>query len=445
MKKLILRSSLIMVSLILLMFTVVFAQDVRQFVAQKVSFKVVVNGEEKTFNDPIVTIDNKTYVPLREVSNNLGLDVKWDANNQKIELNSKQTTSYDGLLPFAKDGLYGYMDQDGNIKIKPQFYRASYFSEGLAEVTKKEFGGIGFINEKGDVVIPYHDQWSRIWGFNNGIALVQTLEYPDMFDGDNKCTYMFIDKTGKQLFGKTFSYAESFKEGYAIVSTENNKYSFINEKGELTTNLKFEKAYEFCNGYAAVKNSGKWGLIDNKFNLIINFQYDSLGSVSKGLNLIAATKQGKSGFIDTKGNTVIEFKYDKVFSFSNNIAGVILNGKWYYINAKGETITGINYDRANGFYEDMASVYVDGKWGFIDTNGKLVIPAKFKYAMMFSEGVAVVQLDNKLWGAIDKKGEFVVEPKYKTLYDCMYGLMMAETENGEQIYVNQKGEEIKPK
>ena len=156
MKKLILRSSLIMVSLILLMFTVVFAQDVRQFVAQKVSFKVVVNGEEKTFNDPIVTIDNKTYVPLREVSNNLGLDVKWDANNQKIELNSKQTTSYDGLLPFAKDGLYGYMDQDGNIKIKPQFYRASYFSEGLAEVTKKEFGGIGFINEKGDVVIPYH-------------------------------------------------------------------------------------------------------------------------------------------------------------------------------------------------------------------------------------------------------------------------------------------------
>jgi len=41
-------------------------------------------------------------------------------------------------------GKWGYIDKKGNFIIKPKFYRALYFEDGLAEVNidKKKFGYI---------------------------------------------------------------------------------------------------------------------------------------------------------------------------------------------------------------------------------------------------------------------------------------------------------------
>ena len=54
----------------------------------------------------------------------------------------------DKLFPIVDNGLWGYIDQDGEIKIEPIFLQASKFSEGLAAVRLK--GIYGYINNQGE-------------------------------------------------------------------------------------------------------------------------------------------------------------------------------------------------------------------------------------------------------------------------------------------------------
>jgi len=373
--------------------------------AEVVNYQIFINGEKKTFNQPVTNINGSAYVPLREVAENLGLDVKWGEYEQKITLTTKQTNNDDVLLPFRKDGIYGYMDKNGNVIIKPKFWYADEFSEGLARAMTTYGPGSGYFNTKGEVAIPFN---GNLWGysdFKNGTAIVQLHDD----------TYTYIDKTGKQLSNKTYDDAKSFSEGYAPVEID-----------------------------------GKWGLIDNKFNMVLDCQYEDLGEVCDGF--IAARKQGKSGLINTKGEVVVDFKYDSIETFSEGLVCACINGKCGYINKKGEVAVDFKYNQIGGaFSENLAAVHVDYGLGFINTKGEVVIPGQFKDVFGdFSEGVAVVQSYNGLWGAINNKGEYVIDPKYGFLEDCKNGLMVAEDKGkmpcyGDIFYITKTGEEIKPK
>lgn len=59
-----------------------------------------------------------------------------------------------GYIAFQdEDGLWGYVDKDGDVVIKPAYQGARSFSNGLAAVS--DGTAWGFINEDGDLVIAY--------------------------------------------------------------------------------------------------------------------------------------------------------------------------------------------------------------------------------------------------------------------------------------------------
>ncbi|NMG73095.1 WG repeat-containing protein, partial [Parazoarcus communis] len=57
---------------------------------------------------------------------------------------------------FNKDGKkeFGFIDNTGNIVIKPKFSTVGFFTEGLCAV-KNELGKIGYINKKGELIVNY--------------------------------------------------------------------------------------------------------------------------------------------------------------------------------------------------------------------------------------------------------------------------------------------------
>ena len=70
--------------------------------------------------------------------------------------------AYSQPLPFILNGKYGYINCDNNdVIVSPRFLSAGEFSEGFAVVQEfptSGFGGqvrYGFINEKGDLQIPF--------------------------------------------------------------------------------------------------------------------------------------------------------------------------------------------------------------------------------------------------------------------------------------------------
>jgi hypothetical protein len=192
----------------------------------------------------------------------------------------------DYLFPFVidegtPDAKWGYKDGQGNVVIKPRFFEASEFNEGLASVSAMRSGRSGYINTRGNFVI--RPRFELAYDFINGIALVARSSREGL-------KFSYIDRTGRVLFGgKEWDVATDFSEGFAVVMIRgyvgidvpdeirqlHNRFSFINTQGNLTTEMEYEQARLFENGFALVRNNGKWGMINTDFELVVDYVFDN--------------------------------------------------------------------------------------------------------------------------------------------------------------------------
>ena len=119
------------------------------------------------------------------------------------------------------------------------------------------------------------------------------------------------------------------------------------------------------------------------------------------------SKNGKFGFVDTKGNVVIDFAFDKVYGFRSGIAKVANLGCYGLINKKGIVILPTEYDSIAHVSGDMVGICKNGLWGFADLTGKVIIPPKYpKIIKHFSKGYAAVS-DGYSKMVINNQGEII--------------------------------------
>ncbi len=101
-------------------------------------------------------------------------------------------------------------------------------------------------------------------------------------------------------------------------------------------------------------------------------------------------------------------KYDYVYSESDGMFKVELNGKKGYCDAAtGKVIVEPKYDYIYSWDDDgMAKVEKGGKKGFINKQGKEVVPCEYDYIYSWDDGLAKVEKGNKK-GYINKQGKLV--------------------------------------
>jgi len=252
----------VIVIILITLITAVSASNAESLAAYVAQFRVFVNGEERTFENPIVTINDRTYIPLREISEVLGMDVEWDGENRKIIINNSQLTPNDNnsewgtLYRFQLNGLWGFADVNGNIIVEPQYYGVHDFSEGLAYVigTEDRPDQTGFIDLTGTLVIPHIA--TEAGRFSEGFAYISVREWVWLENylrsTEPHGPYIFINREGQDIFGQEFRFAFSFKEGFARVVLPNGNMIFINHEGENIFNMEFKEARDFEGGYAMV-------------------------------------------------------------------------------------------------------------------------------------------------------------------------------------------------
>jgi len=252
---------------------------------------------------------------------------------------------FEGLAPVSVGGKFGYIDATGTMVIQPLFDIADPFSEGLAEVGDNNLWG--FIDETGTVVVPMH-YGQHPGPFSEGLCAVMVDERL----GGGKLQIEYIDRTGTVVLGP-FEQSTGFSEGLAAVGF-----------GE--------------------DDAVKWGYIDATGRVVIPPQFDWVREFSEGLAAVgfpANNDAAKWGYIDKTGAVVIEPRFDGVDPFSEGLAAV-------------------------AFLQDDAVRY-----GYIDKTGTVVIRPQFEWAMEFSEGLAAVGTNSGLCGYIDKTGAFVIPMK----------------------------------
>ena len=223
-------------------------------------------------------------------------------------------------------------------------------------------------------------------------------------------------------------------DGWApLFNIEDNYYNFINSKGELLNNKKYDKVMPFSEGLAAVSVNDKWGFVNTKGEYAIRPKYVgfAIGYFNEGL-----------------ANVGVEVNS---FGFPTS---------WVFIDPEGKEILGPYYNAgpfSNGYAEvAIVSEGEDSRFGFIDRSGLFVLEFskedRLGGAGNYSEGLfPVVDIEQQLQegtcsrGFVDKKGDWVIDPQYCSVGAFHDGLALATTsKESPQIwgYINTSGEMV---
>ncbi|GAB3975393.1 hypothetical protein GCM10028806_32890 [Spirosoma terrae] len=331
-------------------------------------------------------------------------DGKWlfiNGNGETLKtLEYDRIYQHDTLYMVRKNELYGYLNIKGDEIIKPEASVPFFFENGLSY-----FGPFGstvvFMNTrlKPELMV----KGTKSEDFSEGLA-------PLALDGK----VGFINPKGElvipneyDLYEKNgYTFLPSFYQNFSCVQ-KNGKYGFINKKGETVIPFQYDYASNFSEqGYTVVEVNKKKGIIDREGNYLIEPLYEQLDNFYSD-DASRAMLNGKYGYIDKTGKVLIPFEYDVVYGFNQGAPFGKKNGKWALLNREGKPVTPFQFEKVySDFKEGLACVQLNGKYGYINKAGKVMIDYRFDSGENFSEGILTKYTDNERV-FYDKKGRVV--------------------------------------
>ena len=180
------------------------------------------------------------------------------------------------------------------------------WSEGLLAAGRTD-GNWGFINEKGQMVIPAIYQEANKFSERKAAAKLNNL-------------WGFIGHSGQFEIQPKFDYVDDFRQGRAIVGIATSRMPSRSLLG-------VEQLYGV---------NPKFGVIDTSGNFVVKPQFDMITKFMHGLSAVSVGN--KWGYIDDHGNVVIALEFDAAQPFFGEIARVKRNGKMQRIDKTGRVI-----------------------------------------------------------------------------------------------------------
>lgn len=390
-------------------------------------------------------------------------------------------------------GIYSYSSNLGFSHLNGSLIRALnqgryIWSDGIHNgyiKVQNEYGNIGLINVKGEVIIPciwdaisyYGDDFATGYNYKDNRDKAR-ITYDLRYDGKRTPLYSvstFITGRDKRVY--------TFSEGYAVVSNEEGLKGYLSSSDNLYSNIMYlyESATDFCDGYAYVRQNGIAKIINKQFKEVLRStdKYQICSRPYEGLIKVMDITNRKYGFIDISGKMVIPCIYCYTYDFNNGLCVVALgdsltDAKFGCIDPRGNAIIPIIYDGCWGDFEDgYIEVFKDGKgtllginnkplpgfsWeydevrrlcdgyarftkgsiiegksGFLDACGRIVISPIYDFATFFVEGIACVSIHDKYgkhkYGGIDKNGILVIPCIYDSIFYFNNGIALVEKDD----------------
>ena len=312
------------------------------------------------------------------------------------------------VKPAEPKGVYNFSRKYVNNKGKTIFENsmgARPFHDGVA--VNSNDGKAVIHDEKGKVIatitqdVNFNDQITGLQTFSEGLCCLSLKV------NDPKQRYVYIDKTGKEVFKLKHSVTGpeyyQFTEGLLRVQDENGKYGYLDKTGKFKIEPKYGFSHSFGEGLAAVS-------VDRIF-----------------------------GFIDKDDKMVIKPQFDEAGKFSEGLCAVKLDTVWQYINKKGETVFKLHNEvfQAEPFHNGFAIFYQrNNKKGLVDKAGKVIAKAEYMYIGNFEDGLCPVGINkdgNNKYGYLNEKGEVAIPLNFRSVRDFKHGAAVVLSDEDYQL------------
>ena len=371
---------------------------------------------------------------------------------------------YNGYGGLADRRKMAIIDSNGTLLSSYHYSRLGQYAEGLMPAKKSRV--FGYLDDNGEWAI--EPQYYKAGPFVNGVAMVR---YSPKYS--NRKFYGYINREGEFTTKGKYTRAESInKQGYAIVRKGNQK-GIINSKGELIIKPKYTKVY-YGEGYFTTYVSGTTTLRDSTGKKIKKIRGSMVKSgVSDGKQVVKRLRN--TGAIDTQGEKTVNFNYLKLAPFENGksvtqrrrtahiiyengdtlakVQGkakggfhsghlLIQNGKrYFYVNSSGQNVFNIYFEDAEPFVNGLARVKLNNKWGLIDSDGFYRIIPQYGFVDPPSNGVCIVGL-NETSGICDLNAFYIVAPRCNTIRYLPTENLYQYTYKNEFGYIDTEGKII---
>lgn len=237
------------------------------------------------------------------------------------------------------DYVYGYLDRYGKEIVSPRFLEATEFNDGVALV-KSKTKEYGLISRDGRLTNKYKYGYVSQYGD-------RALIFADSINGP----FGYINKKGEVIIEPIYKMANGFKDGLAVVSTENvynSKYGAINLKGSYVYQPIYSEINPLGEGRFALgkpigdpKNIGSnvYAIGDTTDKRLTGFEYLVVGSYERGLSYVSNNLS--TFFIDKKGRIVKGLPVARgsgTLRLKNNIILADIDYSPYYLDKLGKVI-----------------------------------------------------------------------------------------------------------
>ena len=383
------------------------------------------------------------------------------------------------LIPYNKNGKWGYADKNMNVIIPCTYNYAMPFYEDRALVKvyddssylSREY----FIDKEGKIIFGTFSTSSSDFSatrFQHGLTLIEN------YNGAENSVSL-VDKYGKALkrieraslqyeLG-TKGYSNSFNNlGFYVTNnySGSNNCTFVYKDGS-TKKLDSINVDKFNGKYATASFNQRSFLIDSSGKKIVSTDKYDIISYSEDLLRVTNIEQ-QHGFLNLKGNVVIKPELEFADDFSEGLAvfgekdpkGNEYKLLYGYMNKKGKIVLPAIYDKAYNFSDGLADVVIGDSLFFIDKKGNKILRFRskfnsdynsfgdmFEYTHGFKNGIAIIIQNNKFaW--IDKKGNYVIPPLYigsnlgspvNTVYDFDGAVTLINLPNQTECYIDEEG------
>lgn len=173
----------------------------------------------------------------------------------------------------------------------------------------------------------------------------------------------------------------------------------------------------------------------------LTFLLNSCSAQEGNQRLYSFKKDNLYGFINNKGEIVVEPQYNSVGLFSEGLCAVVKRennvSKLGYIDYNGELVIDLQFQQylyeGSDFSDGMAVVRLNNKSGYINKKGEIIFEPKLYKGHPFRNGYAVIEKEYSVRSVINKEGEILFDPieQYRRQ-------RQVKPTNKESLYLNDK-------